>query len=129
MALSFGSPRLGVTQHPALWSPDFPLAPRGTSDHLAAFGAKEISKNAEAVYQGPGDGAIVHLGLAGPSLRALSWLGLCYWAFGGEKSTRGTARAAAGISKYWARSKPKRRATALPGKRRMVWLNSTTRSL
>src|SRR2546427_12631026 len=24
VALSFGSPRLGVTQRPALWSPDFP---------------------------------------------------------------------------------------------------------
>ena len=24
VALSVGSPRLGVTQHPALWSPDFP---------------------------------------------------------------------------------------------------------
>ena len=26
VALSVGSPRLGVTQHPALWSPDFPQA-------------------------------------------------------------------------------------------------------
>ncbi len=26
VALSVGSPRLGVTQHPALWSPDFPRA-------------------------------------------------------------------------------------------------------
>jgi len=26
VALSFGSPRLGVTQRPALWSPDFPRA-------------------------------------------------------------------------------------------------------
>ena len=28
VALSVGSPRLGVTQHPALWSPDFPQASR-----------------------------------------------------------------------------------------------------
>src|SRR5215471_14306561 len=28
VALSFGSPRLGVTQRPALWSPDFPPRPR-----------------------------------------------------------------------------------------------------
>ena len=38
VALSFGSPRLGVTQRPALWSPDFPQAasrPR-PSDRLAA---------------------------------------------------------------------------------------------
>ena len=37
VALSFGSPRLGVTQRPALWSPDFPQAasrPR-PSDRLA----------------------------------------------------------------------------------------------
>ncbi len=27
MALSLKSPSLGVTQHPALWSPDFPQAP------------------------------------------------------------------------------------------------------
>jgi hypothetical protein len=27
VALSFSSPRLGVTQHPALWSSDFPPAP------------------------------------------------------------------------------------------------------
>jgi hypothetical protein len=36
VALSCASPRLGVTQHPALWSPDFPPVPPwgGTSDHL-----------------------------------------------------------------------------------------------
>src|SRR4029450_228761 len=28
VALSFGSPRLGVTQHPALWSSDFPPVAR-----------------------------------------------------------------------------------------------------
>jgi len=27
VALSLGSPPLGITQHPALWSPDFPRAP------------------------------------------------------------------------------------------------------
>ena len=27
VALSIGSPRLAVSQHPALWSPDFPLLP------------------------------------------------------------------------------------------------------
>jgi hypothetical protein len=27
VALSVGSPRLGVTQQPALWSSDFPQAP------------------------------------------------------------------------------------------------------
>src|ERR1700687_3011436 len=32
VALSFGSPRLGVTQRPALWSPDFPP----TLIHLSA---------------------------------------------------------------------------------------------
>src|SRR5712671_7049127 len=37
VALSFGSPRLGVTQRPALWSPDFPpRPPRGRSGHLSA---------------------------------------------------------------------------------------------
>jgi len=31
--------RLGVTQHPALWSPDFPLAAETfASDCLASFG-------------------------------------------------------------------------------------------
>jgi len=31
--------RLGVTQHPALWSPDFPLAAKTlASDCLASFG-------------------------------------------------------------------------------------------
>ncbi len=37
VALSVGSPRLGVTQHPALWSPDFPQAPEqpGARDHPA----------------------------------------------------------------------------------------------
>jgi hypothetical protein len=35
VALSCSSPRLGVTQHPALRSPDFPPVPlMGTSDHL-----------------------------------------------------------------------------------------------
>ena len=29
VALSRGSPRVGVTHHPALWSPDFPQQPRG----------------------------------------------------------------------------------------------------
>jgi len=34
VALSCSSPRLGVTQHPALRSPDFPPVPyKGTSDH------------------------------------------------------------------------------------------------
>ncbi len=35
VALSIGSRRPGVTWHPALWSPDFPPAPCGTSDCLA----------------------------------------------------------------------------------------------
>jgi hypothetical protein len=39
VALSCGSPRLAVNQHPALWSPDFPQAavggPTTTRDHLA----------------------------------------------------------------------------------------------
>ena len=35
VALSCSSPRLGVTQHPALRSPDFPLTPKlRASDHL-----------------------------------------------------------------------------------------------
>jgi len=29
--------RLGVTQHPALWSPDFPLAVSHASDCLVSF--------------------------------------------------------------------------------------------
>ncbi len=43
VALSSSSPRLGVTQHPALWSPDFPpaslrrSAPAG--DHLPCSGS------------------------------------------------------------------------------------------
>lgn len=38
VALSFGSPRLGVTQRPALWSPDFPphLLDRRWSGHPTA---------------------------------------------------------------------------------------------
>src|SRR5262249_3397429 len=37
VALSFGSPRLGVTQRPALWSPGLPLRPaRGGRGHLSA---------------------------------------------------------------------------------------------
>ena len=37
VALSFGSPRLAVSQHLALWSPDFPPASQKqlTGDHLA----------------------------------------------------------------------------------------------
>ena len=38
VALSVGSPRLGVTQQPALWSSDFPQAPQSegprSSDQL-----------------------------------------------------------------------------------------------
>ena len=32
VALAFGSPRLGVTQHPALWSSDFPPVEKTTGD-------------------------------------------------------------------------------------------------
>ena len=38
--------RLGVTQHPALWSPDFPLIPVGTSDHPAYSLAKKSYEDA-----------------------------------------------------------------------------------
>jgi len=31
VALSRGSPRVGVTHHPALWSPDFPRQPPRTA--------------------------------------------------------------------------------------------------
>jgi len=34
VALSLGSPPLGVTQRTALWSPDFPLLPKDNSGHL-----------------------------------------------------------------------------------------------
>jgi hypothetical protein len=37
VALFVASRRLGVTQHPALWSPDFPLAVSLASDCLADF--------------------------------------------------------------------------------------------
>ena len=38
VALFVASRRLGVTQHPALWSPDFPLAGETlASDRLASF--------------------------------------------------------------------------------------------
>jgi hypothetical protein len=37
VALFVASRRLGVTQHPALWSPDFPLAVSHASDCLANF--------------------------------------------------------------------------------------------
>ena len=37
-ALSLGLPPLGITQHPALWSSDFPpAADTATGDHLAYF--------------------------------------------------------------------------------------------
>lgn len=37
-ALSLGLPPLGITQHPALWSSDFPpAASRAAGDHLACF--------------------------------------------------------------------------------------------
>jgi len=40
VALSLGLPPLGITQHPALWSSDFPPAADGTSgDHLACSAA------------------------------------------------------------------------------------------
>jgi len=39
VALFVALRRLGVTQHPALWSPDFPLAAETfASDCLASFG-------------------------------------------------------------------------------------------
>ena len=40
VALSLGSPPVGVTDHPALWSPDFPLPPPcgEDSDHPALSG-------------------------------------------------------------------------------------------
>jgi hypothetical protein len=41
VALSVGSPRLGVTQQPALWSSDFPQAPMGARDHLTSSDALE----------------------------------------------------------------------------------------
>jgi len=37
VALFVASRRLGVTQHPALWSPDFPLAVSLASDCLVSF--------------------------------------------------------------------------------------------
>jgi hypothetical protein len=36
VALSCGSPRLAVSQHPALWSSDFPPASFDASDHLGS---------------------------------------------------------------------------------------------
>jgi hypothetical protein len=42
VALSVGSPRLGVTQQPALWSSDFPQAPSvGARDHLTSSDAPD----------------------------------------------------------------------------------------
>ena len=44
VALSLGSPPLGVTQHPALWSSDFPRAgSRPSRDHLACSGSTSSS--------------------------------------------------------------------------------------
>ena len=41
VALSLGSPPLGITQHPALWSSDFPpVRQKRTSDHLIFSGLK-----------------------------------------------------------------------------------------
>src|SRR5215469_8630640 len=46
VALSFGSPRLGVTQRPALWSPDFPPRPaRGRSGHLSASTHPDVTRS------------------------------------------------------------------------------------
>ena len=42
VALSFESPRPAVSRHPALWSPDFPLAALAASDHLALCDALPI---------------------------------------------------------------------------------------
>jgi hypothetical protein len=43
VALFVASRRLGVTQHPALWSPDFPLAVSHASDCLANFACNFIA--------------------------------------------------------------------------------------
>jgi len=51
VALSVGSPLLGVTQHPALWSPDFPprssigAATRCTQACMFCFGRKGCARD------------------------------------------------------------------------------------
>jgi hypothetical protein len=42
-ALSVGSPRLAVSQLPALWSPDFPHDPKGSRDCLAHFAGEIVA--------------------------------------------------------------------------------------
>ena len=50
MALSVGSPPLGVTQHPALWSPDFPPA-RSRGPATIRLPLVPLSKSDEVVKQ------------------------------------------------------------------------------
>src|SRR5918911_4938567 len=52
VALSVGLPRLGVTQHPALWSSDFPRAGLSARGRLACLGSWYRSDT--------GDGAAPH---------------------------------------------------------------------
>ena len=40
VALSLGSPPVAVSDHPALWSSDFPPIPYGTGDHLFRSGTR-----------------------------------------------------------------------------------------
>ena len=47
VALSFRSPRPAVSRHPALWSPDFPLAACAASDH---FALSDVTPNFDAYY-------------------------------------------------------------------------------
>src|SRR5690606_7695002 len=42
VALSRGSPRVGVTHRPALWSPDVPRRPGGRRDRLADSSARRV---------------------------------------------------------------------------------------
>ena len=60
VALFVVSRRLGVTQHPALRSPDFPLAVSHASDCLANFGGdfnasrpKRLDFSNRGAYEGP----------------------------------------------------------------------------
>ena len=48
VALSFGSRRLDVIQHPALWSPDFPPAAEAAGDCLSNFPVRNVKYSANA---------------------------------------------------------------------------------
>ena len=55
VALSLGLPPLGVTQHPALWSPDFPRARKAPAITPSAL--PRSIKHAFAIYHNIGSGS------------------------------------------------------------------------